>query len=175
MEKIVNLIKHVSPAIASALGGPFAGVATKYLSDKLVGENDAGGKNIEATLAELLKEPKNLHKLKEIDKDFELEMKKLEIDVFALEINDRESARAYSKSDNKPQIIISLLFLSAYFLMLAAIFAVEASDTINMQKGSNSLMGELQILFGVLTAGVGQILSFWFGGALKKSESSVKK
>lgn len=55
--------------------------------------------------------------------------------------------------------------------MLAAIFAVEASDTVNMQKGENSLMGELQILFGVLTAGVGQILSFWFGNVLKKKES----
>lgn len=175
MEKIKNLIKHVAPAIASALGGPFAGVATKYLSDKLVGESNAGDKNIEATLTELLKEPKNLHKLKEIDKDFELEMKKLEIDIFALEIHDSENARAYSKSDIKPQITISILFLSAYFLMLVAIFAVEASDTMNMEKGSNSLMGELQILFGVLTAGVGQILSFWFGGVLKKSETSVNK
>jgi len=35
-------------------------------------------------------------------------------------------------------------------------------------------MGELQILFGVLTAGVGQILSYWFGGAFGKRESSTK-
>ncbi len=47
--------------------------------------------------------------------------------------------------------------------MIASIFLVEASDTINMNKGENSLLGELQILFGVLTAGVGQVLSYWFG------------
>ena len=47
---------------------------------------------------------------------------------------------------------------------------VEASDTINMKKGDNSLIGEIQILFGVLTAGVGQILGYWFGGTVYKRE-----
>jgi len=172
MEKIKELIKHVAPTLASALSGPFAGVATKYLTDKLAGENIADDKNIEDVLVEKLKEPATLLKLKDVDKEFEIEMRKLDVDIFKLEVNDRKDARNYSKTDNKPQIIISLLFLSAYFLMLAAIFTVEISDTLNMQKGENSLMGELQILFGVLTAGVGQILSFWFGGVLKKSDNS---
>ena len=172
MEKIKELIKHVAPALASALSGPFAGVATKYLADKLIGENIADDKNIEDVLTEKLKEPATLHKLKDVDKEFEIEMRKLDVDIFELEVSDRKDARNYSKADNKPQIIISILFLCAYFLMLAAIFAVESSDTLNMSKGENSLMGELQILFGVLTAGVGQILSFWFGGALKKPDIS---
>ncbi|MCP8688402.1 hypothetical protein [Marinobacterium sedimentorum] len=52
--------------------------------------------------------------------------------------------------------------------MLWAIFAVEISDDMNMRSGENSLMDQLQILFGVLTAGVVQILSYWFGGVLGK-------
>jgi hypothetical protein len=68
----------------------------------------------------------------------------------------------------RPQVIISALFLSAYFLMMAGIFYVEISDDLNMKTGNNSLMDQLQILFGVLTAGVVQILSYWFGGALGK-------
>jgi hypothetical protein len=55
--------------------------------------------------------------------------------------------------------------------MLAAIFYVEVSDNLNMAKGDNSLMGEMKIMFGVLTAGLGQILSFWFGGLLGKNNS----
>jgi len=172
MENIKELIRHVAPALASALDGPFAGVATKYLTDILVSGNIADDSSVEDVLTDLLKEPVNLHKLKDIDKEFELEMRKLDIDIFKLEVRDRNEARAYSKPDNKPQVLISILFLSAYFIMLAAIFAVEASDTINMRKGENSLTGELQILFGVLTAGVGQVLSFWFGGTLKKSDAS---
>jgi len=172
MENIKELIRHIAPALASALGGPFAGVATKYLADNLASDNIANDSNVEDVLTELLKEPANLHKLKDIDKEFEVEMRKLDIDIFKLEASDRKDARDYSKPDNKPQVLISILFLSAYFIMLAAIFAVEASDTINMRKGENSLTGELQILFGVLTAGVGQVLSFWFGGTLKKSDAS---
>jgi len=113
-----------------------------------------------------------LLKIKNIDQQFKLEMQKLKVDVFALEIDDRKNARSIAKANKNPQIIISTLFLVAYFLMLGAIFAVEASDTINMKKGENSLLGELQILFEVLTADVGQILSFWFGGIFSKSTST---
>ena len=172
MKKIQSIIQHMAPTLASALGGPFAGVATKFITDNLIGDGLSDSENSEEVINDLLNDPKNLQKLKDIDQQFKLEMKKLDVDIFSLEIDDRKDARDHAKSNNKPQIIISTLFLVAYFLMLAAIFAVEASDTINMRKGENSLMGELQILFGVLTAGVGQILSFWFGGVLGKKGST---
>jgi len=63
----------------------------------------------------------------------------------------------------KPQMMISVIFLVLYFVILFAVFFTEASDSLNMKQSENSLLGELQILLGVLTAGVGQILSFWFG------------
>ena len=47
-------------------------------------------------------------------------------------------------------------------LLLAIILMVEVSDSLNMVKGDNSMMGELKILLGVLTGCVGQILNFWF-------------
>jgi protein-S-isoprenylcysteine O-methyltransferase Ste14 len=72
-------------------------------------------------------------------------------------------------ADQRPQMILSILFLVFYFGMVGSIFAVEVSDTLNMKKGENSLTGELQILFGVLTAGVGQVLSYWFNGQNRKA------
>ncbi len=60
------------------------------------------------------------------------------------------------------QFIFSLIFLVGYFTILLSIFYVEVSDTINMSEGGNSMMGELTILIGILTAAVGQILNFWF-------------
>ena len=42
------------------------------------------------------------------------------------------------------------------------LFWVEVSDNVNVLKGENSLMGELKILVGVMTAAVGNILHYWF-------------
>ncbi len=67
-----------------------------------------------------------------------------------------------------PQLIISILFILAYFLMLGAILYIESSDTINMEKGENSMIDELQILFGAITAGVGQVLNYWFSNGARR-------
>lgn len=71
----------------------------------------------------------------------------------------------------KFQVVISILFLFAYFGMLSAMFFVEVSDTMNMVKGENSLMSLLEVLLGVLTAGVGQVLNYWLSDQ-KNIESS---
>lgn len=71
----------------------------------------------------------------------------------------------------KFQIVVSILFLVAYFAMLAAMFFVEISDTLNMVKGENSLMSLLEVLLGVLTAGVGQILNYWLSDRSPKESA----
>lgn len=65
-------------------------------------------------------------------------------------------------STSRVQFIISLIFLLGYMLLIGVILIVEVSDTINMLKGENTMMGEVKILLGVLTGAVGQILNFWF-------------
>lgn len=65
-------------------------------------------------------------------------------------------------STSRVQFIISLIFLLGYMLLIGVILIVEVSDTMNMVKGQNTMMGEVKILLGVLTGAVGQILNFWF-------------
>lgn len=65
-------------------------------------------------------------------------------------------------STSRVQFIISLIFLLGYMLLIGVILIVEVSDTVNMVKGQNTMMGEVKILLGVLTGAVGQILNFWF-------------
>ena len=65
----------------------------------------------------------------------------------------------------KIQFVLSLLFLLSYLALVGIILFVEVSDTTNMVKGENSMMGELKVLLGVLTAAVGQVLNFWFNSA----------
>lgn len=172
MISLISRIQPVAPTLASALNGPFSGMAIKFIADKLSDEHSSSDLNSEKNLNDLLDSPASLKKIKDIELDFKSEMQQLDIDVFSLEDDTNDKIPIKNKIHSNAQIILSILFLSAYFLMLAAIFYVEVSDTLNMQKGENSLMGEMQILFGVLTAGVGQILSFWFGGVIKKSDST---
>ncbi len=175
MRDIRSLIQHIAPTLSAALGGPFAGVALKFITDNLAGDGISDNRNPKELIKDLLNDSSNLQKIKDIDRQFKLEMENLEVDVFSLEADDSSDARSPVKKDNRPQIMISAFFLLVYFLMLSAIFMVEVSDTINMERGENSMMGELQILFGVLTAGVGQILSFWFGGASEEKDSPPTK
>jgi len=62
----------------------------------------------------------------------------------------------------KIQFFLSLIFIVSYMFIITTILFIEISDTQNMAKGANSMMGELKILLGVLTGGIGQILNFWF-------------
>lgn len=73
------------------------------------------------------------------------------------------------------QIIFSFMFLLSYIGIIAFILYVETSDTVNMKKGQNSFMGELKLLLGVLTAGLGQILNFWFSKDSSNIPTEAKK
>lgn len=161
MSDIKNIIQHIAPSIGSALDGPFSGVALKYIKRALSAEDIENEK-----IGELLNEHVNLLKIKDTEEKFKEEMLTLGIDIKAISAPN-SSQESSLKQDRKPQIILSCIFICAYFLMVAAMFFVEVSDSLNMRKGENSLLGELQILFGVLTAGVGQVLSYWFGGSKK--------
>jgi hypothetical protein len=82
-----DIIRSIAPTIGTALGGPLAGTATKFIADKMLGKADATQEEIE--LAIIGASPEQLTKLKELDHQFKLEMKNLEIDVYELEYKDR--------------------------------------------------------------------------------------
>ncbi|MCR9173495.1 MAG: hypothetical protein NXI10_13420 [bacterium] len=73
-------------------------------------------------------------------------------------------------NDKKVQVVLSLLFLLAYLTLIFLVLFLEASGSFHGNKGGDSMLGELKILIGVLTAGVAQILNFWFGG--RKNQDS---
>ena len=162
MNDIVGILDHLAPNLGKSLNGPFSGIALKYIKNA-VGNDDTELDKIKS----LLEEPENLGKIKEVEKKFVQEMELLGVNVQSLGGPAAELNKSSVWVEKKPQILLSMVFISAYFIMVGAMFIVETSDSLNMRKGENSLLGELQILFGVLTAGVGQVLSYWFGGSKK--------
>jgi len=58
MKKVKTVIKQIAPTLASALGGPFAGVATKFITDHLIGENIPDDSNVEELICDSLNDSK---------------------------------------------------------------------------------------------------------------------
>nr|WP_086938545.1 hypothetical protein [Thaumasiovibrio occultus] len=157
------VLTHVAPTLSRAMHGPLSDMVKRSLYSSLAIDPDEA--NAKTKLREELSNPDNLLVLRELEGSFKAEMQQLGIDPSALS--------APAKTSVKPQLLISAIFLTAYFILLATIIAIEVSDTLNMAVGENSLMGQIQILFGVLTAGVGQILSYWFSNNAKKSDDNT--
>lgn len=160
-----QLVKQVAPVLGSALGGPMAGAATAYLAEQLLGNPNAQ----EAEVAEFISSasPETLLKLKQLDKDFEVRMRKLDIDVFKLETQDRQSARELARVNMMPQVILSSLFTAGYCLVLFGMF----NGTLSVDPG---MKAEINIVLGVLTAGMVKILDFWFGSSYGSKEKTAQ-
>lgn len=154
----------VAPTLGMALGGPLGGFAGKWLGDKL------GVKPEDLPTFIGAQDPETMIKLKQLDQDFQLELEAMDVDIFALEVEDRKSARDMAKTNMVPQITLSVIFIIGYFGLVFSIFSgmVELVDT--MRQTGN-------ILLGVMTANLPLIMQFWFGsshGSKRKSELMSK-
>ena len=157
-----DLVKDVAPVLGGALGGPYGAMAAKWLSGKLVGENaspDALQKVIETA------DPQTFVKIKELDQQFKLEMEKLGLSREQLEVDDRKSARDLFKTNIWPQIVLSAIYVLGYFIALALVL----TGTVKIDQNIQMLVN---VLIGVLTASVTQIMNFWFGSSLGSKEKT---
>lgn len=156
----------VAPAIATALGGPLAGVAVG-MAAKALGLGD-GATEEDLQVAVLGSTPETLLKLKECDNNFKIEMKRLGVDIERINAGDRSSARDMAvKTSLAPQIGLSMLFTSGFVLILLTLFS---GDEVIAPK----MMQPAMYVMGILSAGMVQIMNFWFGstsGSAKKSET----
>jgi len=151
-----DIVASIAPVLGTALGGPFGGMAAKFLSGKLTGDEEAGEDVIEEMVNNA--NPDLLFKIKELDAEFKTEMKRIGLEEKQLVVEDRKDARKLFSVDKRPQIILSGVFIGGYFVLVYALitgkFVVDHSQTVLVST-----------LIGVLTAGVANILQFWFGSS----------
>ena len=159
-DKAKATIQAVAPGLATALGGPLAGAAAGALVSALGGDEKA------AEAALIAQSPETLLALRKAENDFDVRMKELDIEPEKLAVQDRASARDMAKVNMRPQILIAVAFVGGYFLTMGAIlFGLVEVDGVGAQI--------LPVLVGALTAGLQQILNFFFGstvGSARKSE-----
>jgi len=155
------LLGSVAPSIATALGGPLAGMATKALSQALLGNEDGSEDDLQTALRAA--SPEQLATVKKIDADFRVQMKSLDIDLEALAVDDRKSARAMQTEvkDWIPRALAISVTLG-YFGIIA--YVLISGLPLN---GSEVLL----MLLGTLSAGWTGVMAFYFGS----SSGSQKK
>lgn len=149
------LIGSVAPTIATALGGPVAGMAVKAISGALFGHDSATEDEIRTVLANPTGD--QLAALKKIDADFAVQMKALDIDLERIAAGDRASARDMQKEtkDWIPRalaVTVTIGFFGILLYMLVYGLPTTGNEALLL------LLGALQ------TAWMG-IIAFYFGAS----------
>lgn len=157
------LIGSVAPTIATALGGPVAGLAVKALSGALFGHENGSQDDIMTALANPTGD--QLAALKKIDADFKVQMKSLDIDLERIAADDRDSARDMQK-ETKDWIprALAVSVTIGFFAILIYMLVYGLPTT-----GNEALL----LLLGALQTAWGGIIAFYFGsssGSQKKDQ-----
>lgn len=150
-DAIKGLIGDLAPTLGAALGGPVGGAAATMLADVL--GCDPTPQKIEKALQQAT--PEQLAEIKKAELDFEVRMKELEVDVFALETKDAQHARESFKEDWTARAI-ALLSVSLFggYIFMVTIQPPEANDD-----------GIVNLILGYLGGIVSSVVAFYFGAS----------
>jgi hypothetical protein len=153
LSELGPLLGQVAPTIATALGGPLAGMAVKTLSNVLLGHD--GGSEEEVTTALQSASPDQLAALKKIDADFKAHMKELDIDLERIAAGDRDSARQMQAAtkDWTPKFLaffITFGFFGALVFIMVFGIPKTGTEVLLMMLGSlsTSWTGVCQFYYG---------------------------
>jgi len=151
-----NVVGAVAPTIGQALGGPLGGAAMNVVANALGCEPNA--RSVERAVREAT--PEQLLALKNAELEFEVKMKELEVDVFALETADKQDARTHFARDWTAKIIglTMVLFFCAYIAMITV-----------MPPEQNS-MELINLVLGYMGGLVSAVISFYFGASNSNKE-----
>lgn len=104
-DKTLSTIGAVAPAIATALGGPLAGLAVGAIAN--VFGLGAGATNEQISAAVAGATPADMLALKKADQDFAIKMEEIGVSLEDIAFKDRQSARDRAKAmnDYTPQLV----------------------------------------------------------------------
>jgi hypothetical protein len=157
METLLNLLKGLAPAVATAVGGPLGGLAISAIADKF-GVSDS----VEAVAKAIAGDPEAATKLAELD-----------LRQFQAESADRDSARqresAVAAAGGHPlsQLVVPILALGTVSMtfVFIGILLFKVIDTAQQQLVIFAL--------GYATAAAQQVLSYYFGSSKSSQDKTV--
>jgi hypothetical protein len=163
-------LKSVAPALATALGGPMAGMAATVAVKALGGEPSGNTQtDLQAVSAAVASgDPSVFVKLREAEQNYLLEMERLGLEHENVHAADRASARDLAKSTGtEPQIALSGVYTVGYFALLLVLF----SGDVDIGAEYRDITA---ILLGVMTKAQSDIMQFWFGSSAGSKRKDLK-
>jgi hypothetical protein len=151
MNKLKNILGTLAPTLGAAIGGPIGGQAGQILSSVLGVPNNP--KSIEKAVQNMTSE--QMLELKKAEQAFEVQMKELEVDVFALEVQDKQDARGKFSRDWTARI----MGIATVGGFLGYIFLVTLQPP---EQNSEAL---INLVLGYLGGLASAVISFYFGAS----------
>lgn len=168
LEQFGPLLGQVAPTIATALGGPLAGVAVKTLSSVLLGHENGSEEDVTTALQGA--SPDQLAAIKKIDADFKAHMKELDIDLERIAAGDRDSARQMQMAtkDWVPKLLAVVITVGFFGILIWMLIN-------GMPKNGTEAL--LMMLGALGTAWTG-VVNFYYGssaGSKQKTDALAAK
>ena len=155
--KLGGLLKSLAPTIASAAGGPMAGMAVKMAAKKLGLPDTATANEIEDLIE---RDRDKAVMVREADKDFKNRIREMEIDLesFKTEVEDRKDARENFATDWTPKVfsVLTLLLYGAFVMIVTLMPHDQNDETI------------ISLVLGQLSGILGTAAAFFYGGSSGK-------
>lgn len=151
-----GILATLAPTVASVLGGPLAGMATSAVIGAFGLAPDASKDDVLRAIAGAT--PEQMLKLKEIETNLILELKRLDVDLEKIDAGDRDSARKreVAMSDWTPRILAGLVVV-AWIAMQVYIFEGQVIAPEMRDFAMRAL--------GTMDAALTMILAYYFGSS----------
>lgn len=162
----LKILKSIAPTIASALPGPFGGLARSIVTEALGIDKTTSDDKIEAELA---KNPELYEKLKRAEMDFQLKLEQLGLDAEKIAADDRSSARQreVALKDWTPRLL-------GGFVLAGWVGVTVTLLTLTIPPSNQDIVMRS---LGTLDMAMGLVLSYYFGsssGSREKTELLAK-
>jgi hypothetical protein len=152
-----SVVGTVAPTIATALGGPLAGLAFKAIGGVFGLGEGATEADVAAKLAGAT--PDDLLRLKEADQKFAIEMRRLDVDLERIAAGDRDSARQMQRETRSWAVpALASVVVSGFIASSIAVLGgwVEGLKDPLVAALVGSVLGNI-------TAATMLVLNFYFG------------
>ena len=149
-----NIVGAVAPTLGTALGGPLGGAAASAIAEALGCESDS--RSLEKAVQSAT--PAQLAAIKKAELDFEARMKELDVDIFAIEAQDKQDARKHFAKDWTARFLaVALCLLFAGYIFLVTILPPD--------QNSDAL---INLILGTISGSFSTVVAFYFGASQKQ-------
>lgn len=157
-----SIIGVVAPTLATALGGPLAGLAVESIG-KVMGMDQPTVEKVKEALSEGSLTAEQITQLKQAELALQVKMRELDISEQQLYANDTANARALQIATHSqwPGILSAITTLAVLGVIAARMFGT------NIPEDATTVQ-----LIGSLTTGWGLCLSYWMGSTRSSSEKN---